>query len=201
MKQALLIHLQDGGLHIGGDAFHLAADHVQHLGQGALAGHGLQHLVLQGLVHLGAGDVGEDGDGVAPLAIRPHHRIADDLGPVALALLAADDLLAAHGTAGAQRRAVLVHELLGELGRQQGDRRLADGLLGRPAEHAAEAGVDIDDARLGVADQDGAVAGIGHQGQALQMLLLGALMLQALAHIAGHLEHLDHAALRVAHGV
>jgi hypothetical protein len=47
VQQALGIHFQNRCRHLRGNALHLLADHLQHLGQRPLARHGFQHAVLQ----------------------------------------------------------------------------------------------------------------------------------------------------------
>jgi len=200
MQQTLRIDFQDRGRDLRRDALDLQAHHVQHFGQRLLARHGLEHTVLQGLVHLGARDVRQHGHRAAPDALVVDDGVAGDLGPVALALLAHHDFLAPHRLAAPQLRAVLFGEGFLHLRGQQGDWCLAQHLLLGPAEHAAEATIHIDDARLAVADDDCRIAGISHQRQALQVLLVGLFLQVALRDVGGHLQDLRELALGIAHG-
>ena len=102
MYQPFFINPQNHGTDLGRNALHFLADQLQHIDQRTLSRHGLQHAVLQGLMHLGARDVREHGYGVAPTAIGVGNGVADDLGPVALAVLANHDFLAPHRATGPQ---------------------------------------------------------------------------------------------------
>ena len=200
MQAVLVIDFQHRDRDIGRNALDLAAHQVQHLGQRLVAGHGLQGAPLQHLMHLGFGNVGDHRHRGLQPPVRPHHGIGLGADPVALAVLAHQDLLAVHGLARVQLGTVGGRELGRGMGHQQGDGRTAHHFLAGPAEHAAEARIHIADGPVAIGDHHGSIGGIGHQGQAPHVLLPPAVGQHAGRDIGGNAQHMAEGAGRIEHG-
>ncbi|MNV17996.1 hypothetical protein D3C71_1088030 [compost metagenome] len=164
--QSAIFQTQHRAQHLRRDLFHFKAHLLHQLDGGHLAHHGVEHLVLQHLVHLGAGDVHQHDDQVHQRAVVIEDRVGTDRAPQRLPVLAVHTLVGLDGAARAQARGI-GGDLPGPgaIRHQQRRHVVAQRFAIDKAEQAPKALVQMHDAALGVGDQHRALGFVEAQRQ------------------------------------
>lgn len=95
MQATLIVRTHHRGQHVRCDAFDLGADQRHHLDQRAFLHQGFQHAVLQYLVHLGVGDVGQYRHVMRGSVVGVVDRVEVERDPQRCAVLAIDQQVGA----------------------------------------------------------------------------------------------------------
>ena len=167
--QPLAVHGDDGDGQLGRDVLHLAADQGHHVGHGPLVHQRVQHLVVQHLVHLGAGDVAQHADQAQQRAVLVVHGVDRGGQPERPSGLGVQQDFGLQAFAGGDRAVdPCVQRRVGVRAGQQLRGADAAQFLQPVAQHAGEAAVDVDDFAVGRTDEDRVVAAVHHDGQLAQ---------------------------------
>ncbi len=175
MHAAVFVDLDNRRLDLRRHPLDFLAHQLHHRFQWGFPRHGIEDAVLQDLVDLRGGDIGQDRHGMGQFAIGANHRVDRDVAPDPLAALDVQQFLDAKRAPAFQAAIQLRETRARDMRHQQLRRRAGIEFVERIAKQGFKPGIGVDHLATAVGDEDRVVGLVGDQRQQLDALALLAL--------------------------